>query len=368
MSGTSMDGLDIALCTFQNTGKNTIVHIDAFESVPYESNFKKYLHALTAPHASVSDVCLWNKRFGTYTANQINLFLEKHQLSSKDVDCIASHGQTIYHAPLRQHQQKTFGNATLQIGDADQVSVLTGIVTLSDFRQKHIAAGGEGAPLAAYLDYLLFADENTDVIMLNIGGIANYTYLPVAPFKTIFSTDTGPGNTLMDAWMQQFENRPFDKNAALASEGEIIQPMLEHLMTHSFLSMTVPKTTGPETFNLRSFNLGNPDVLSGANVMATLTYFTARTIADNIKTHCGYNRSKIYATGGGVHNPLLMRFLKELLPVCSFHDTIEKNIPGDAKEAVLFALLANECIAGNPQDFIHAGLPAVRLGKISLPG
>ncbi|MBX2938549.1 MAG: anhydro-N-acetylmuramic acid kinase [Ferruginibacter sp.] len=367
MSGTSIDGLDIAQCLFHHTGTSTQVEVEAFTTIPYENDFKEALHRIAQKQTDLEQLTLWHKRFGVYTAEQVLQQLRNWNTDKSTVDLIASHGQTIFHAPLQTHHREEFGDATLQIGDADQIAYRTGIITLSDFRQKHIAAGGAGAPLAAYTDWLLFSSEVQDVVMLNIGGIANYTYLPCQPYKKMFSTDTGPGNTLMDSWMRTREGLPYDKDAALASKGEVIQPMLDHLLKHPFLQLQVPKTTGPETFNLDIFETTQLNIFNSADVMATLNFFTAYSIAENIKQFASYLPVKIYCSGGGAHNPLLMQHLRNLLPQCHFHLTEEKNIPGDAKEALLIALLANECIAGNPEIFNSTGLPAVRLGKISLP-
>lgn len=367
MSGTSMDGLDIAQCMFHHTGKSTQIEVEAHTTIPYTPSFKESLHRIAQKQINLESLTLWHKRFGIFTAEQILHHLNLWGTDISTVDMIASHGQTLFHAPLQTHQQEFIGHATLQIGDADQIAYRTGIITLSDFRQKHIAAGGAGAPLAAYTDWLLFSSEVQDVVMLNIGGIANYTYLPCQPYKKMFSTDTGPGNTLMDAWMRTREGLPFDKDAALASKGEVIQPMLDHLLKHPFFHLPVPKTTGPETFNLEIFETTQLNIFESADVMATLNYFTAWSIAENIKQSASYLPLKIYCSGGGAHNPLLMKHLTNLLPKCTFHSTEEKNIPGDAKEAVLIALLANECVAGDPGIFEKTGLPAVRMGKISLP-
>ncbi|RYD73746.1 MAG: anhydro-N-acetylmuramic acid kinase, partial [Sphingobacteriales bacterium] len=287
----------------------------------------------------------------------------------------ASHGQTIYHAPMSLHGKEKYGNGTLQIGDGDHIAVNTSIITISDFRQKHIAAGGEGAPLAAYGDYLLFTEENTDVILLNIGGIANFSYLPSADFSAMFSSDVGPGNTMMDAFTQlHFPGKHFDKDAEIARRGKVDESLLDALLNNSFLQQPLPKTTGPELFNLSYLNKALQQ--SGKNnlpvndIMATLNRFTATVIVDSIQplikkdTDC-----KIYVSGGGMHNPVLLEFLKANLQEATVLSTQEKGINPDAKEAVLFAILANECVAGNADDFPSAikNFPAVTMGKLSFP-
>jgi anhydro-N-acetylmuramic acid kinase len=289
---------------------------------------------------------------------------------------IASHGQTVYHAPKALHQQEKFSNATLQIGDGDHMAVETGIITISDFRQKHIAAGGEGAPLAVYGDYFIFSKKGEDRIMLNMGGIANFTFLPGSmDANKIFSTDTGTGNTLMDALMQQhFPGKYFDDGAAVAKEGMINVSLLKALKNHSFFQQSFPKTTGPELFNLHYLQTakersGTTD-LNVYDTMATLNAFSAQTIAEAIiKTMPQNNNFHLYASGGGMHNPLLMEQIKQLLPNIPIHLTSELGINPDAKEAVLFAILANECIAGGNVQFSNElkGIPSVTMGKISFP-
>jgi anhydro-N-acetylmuramic acid kinase len=367
MSGTSMDGLDIALCRFEGSGKQTKVYLERFETIDYDEDFKRSLHALVEPDVNIHQITLWNKKFGQYCGEQINLFLKRIEVKNEEIDLVASHGQTIYHAPLHHHNEQEFGHSTLQIGDGDQIAYITGITTLSDFRQKHIAAGGEGAPLAAYMDYLLFAEEGMDVILLNIGGIANYTYLPGYRHKKMFSTDTGPGNTLMDAWMRECAQQSYDKNGEMASKGKCINAMLNHLMKHPFFQQPVPKSTGREAFHLGILGAASLHIFDKADTMATLNLFTAQTIANNIHENVGYQPMKIYVTGGGCHNQQLMQNLRSLLSHASFHSTKEKNIDPDAKEAILFAQLANECIAGDPKVFEKTGLLPIKMGKISLP-
>jgi anhydro-N-acetylmuramic acid kinase len=292
------------------------------------------------------------------------------------VDIIASHGQTIYHAPKSLHAQNKFGNATLQIGDGDHLAVATGIITTSDFRQKHIAAGGEGAPLAVYGDYLIFGKPGEDRILLNIGGIANFTYLPGSmDSAAIFSTDTGCGNTMMDAYMQQqFPGLYFDDGAAIALQGSINTALLNALKENNFFAKPFPKTTGPELFNLQYLQKAKEKSatqnISVADTMATLNKFSADTIVEAIIRTTDKNKTyKVFSSGGGMHNPLLMQHLQTALPNLVFDTTAALQINPDAKEAVLFAVLANECICGDGSYLQKGieGMPAVSMGKISFP-
>lgn len=377
MSGTSVDGLDIALCTISGHGSETEVELSAFETIPYNPTFKAEIKSVfSKKEVDLEKLCLLNPWIALQQAAMINTFLKNRHLTKEDVDLIASHGQTIYHAPKAQHQKKNFGNATLQIGDGDHMAVATGIITVSDFRQKHIAAGGEGAPLAVYGDYLIFSKKDEDRIMLNMGGIANFTYLPGSlDTSEIFSTDTGPGNTMMDALTQlHYPGKYFDEAAAVAKQGTVNEVLLLALMDHPFFEQPFPKTTGPEVFNLKYLQLAKEKTgltnLSVFDTMATLNLFSASTIAAAIhKTMKGKTHVHLYASGGGMHNPLLMQHIKYLLPDALIHETGELGIHPDAKEAVLFAVLANECIAGGTVQFSNREkpVPSVTMGKISFP-
>ncbi len=374
MSGTSLDGLDVALCKFIGNGLNTRIELLKFETIGYTTDFKEdILNVFSKRNTDLEKICLLNAWIGVQHAKMINSCLKKWGINKEDVDLIASHGQTIYHAPKILHQQEQFENATLQIGDGDHIAVNTGIITLSDFRQKHIAAGGEGAPLAAYGDFLIFGKKGENRIMLNIGGIANYTYLSGnMNANKVFSSDTGPGNTLMDAYIKQyFEGKYFDENASIARQGKINANLLNELKQNEFFTKPFPKTTGPELFNLsylkQAQQNSNTFDLSHYDVMATLNRFSGETIAEALQRGAEPNSFIIYTSGGGMHNPLLLKHLQELLPNTTFKTTADLQINPDAKEAVLFAILANECICGDNTCFINSNLPNVSMGKISFP-
>jgi anhydro-N-acetylmuramic acid kinase len=374
MSGTSLDGLDIALCEFRGSGTETSFEVLNFKSVAYSQDFKNELKAISfKEQVSLLQLSLLNARVGIYSAQLVLEALQDWNIDPAEVDLIASHGQTIYHAPRSLHQLKDQPNATLQIGDGDHIAVGTGIITISDFRQKHVAAGGEGAPLAAYGDFLLFADATENRILLNIGGISNFTFLPKGKAgKGVFSTDIGPGNTLMDQFVQlKYPGCHYDKDAALASTGKLNEDLLKALEDHPFLDLPFPKTTGPELFNLQYLQnavdrAGNPS-LSDVDVLATLAAFTANTIVKAIRKAAGELQVQVYLSGGGMQNPLLVKNIAEGLgfPV---RNSAGLGINPDAKEAVLFALLANDCIAGSGTAYgMESGIPGISMGKISLP-
>lgn len=376
MSGTSLDGLDVALCNLEGSGKKTKLDLRFFTTVPYKDDFKTEVKTVfSKDEVNLQKLCLLNEWIGKQHAAMISECLENWNISTNEIDLIASHGQTVYHAPLSLHGLEKYGNGTLQIGDGDHIAVNTGIITISDFRQKHIAAGGEGAPLAAYGDYLLFKEDDTDVILLNIGGIANFTYLPAnIQDGKLFSSDTGPGNTMMDAWMQEnYPGKFFDTDAEVARKGTVDEALLQSLLDNDFLKKSLPKTTGPELFNLsylrNAMKKSGTEQLSVEDVMATLNRFSAQTIADAITPLVKDWPCKIYTSGGGMHNPFLMEYLALRIKGATIDSTSNKNINPDAKEAILFAVLANECIAGDANDFISGinNFPPVSMGKISFP-
>ena len=372
MSGTSLDGLDIALCRFTGSGLQTQFTLLKFVTIPYKEDFKKEIQTVFArKDAGLEKVCLLNAYIGNFHGELVLQALAGWGIQPQEVDFIASHGQTIYHAPKRLHKKPGFPNATLQIGDGDHIAVKTGILTISDFRQKHIAAGGEGAPLALYGDVLLGSKAGENRILLNIGGIANLTFLPAdGNYKNILCTDIGPGNTLIDAACRKYFNRAYDEDSKIALAGNINEPLLNALLDHPFFSEKLPKTTGPELFNLayvedaqkRSDTL----IISNEDLICTLSAFTARSIAEFILNNIKVDNIKIFASGGGAKNIYVINYLKNTLPKALIADTRSLGIDPDAKEAILFALLGNEALCGEPISI--GDNPAFLMGKFSFAG
>ncbi|TCN57604.1 anhydro-N-acetylmuramic acid kinase [Flavobacterium circumlabens] len=379
MSGTSLDGLDIALCEISGSGENTDVKILEFETIPYTEDIKTEIRKVFAKKTvDFQHFALLNEWIGLLHAGMVNDCLQKWNIPANEVDLIASHGQTVLHAPKFLHQQEKFPNATLQIGDGDHIAVKTGIITLSDFRQKHVAAGGEGAPLAVYGDYLLFSKKSENRIMLNMGGIANFTYLPASlDAEAVFVTDTGTANTLIDIYTKHyFPEKSYDKDAEIAQSGTVNPELLTELKSNTFFQKSFPKTIGQELFNFEfvqnALSKTNLTTISAPDLLATLTRLSAETIAEAIlyvveNSPYALEDFKIYMSGGGIHNPLLVKWLAELLP-CEFQKSDDLGILSDAKEAVLFAILANETVAGGDYNFGNSkGIPSVTMGKISFP-
>ena len=376
MSGTSMDGLDIALCLIKGAGRDTKFELKAFTTIDYTNDFKeKILSIFSKEMVALETLCLLNAWVGKQHGKMVLDALASWKIALERVDMIASHGQTIYHAPKSLHPNSEYDPATLQIGDGDHIAVTTGILTLSDFRQKHLAAGGEGAPLAVYGDYLLCSHPTENRLLLNMGGIANFTYLAAGcSLDQVFSTDTGTGNTLMDAYTRTFfAPKAYDQDGAIAAAGKINAALLSELKAHSFFSLDLPKTIGPELFNLeflaKAQKASHTVDLSKEDVMATLNRFSAETIADCIQSSIpAGTKFNMYSSGGGMHNPVLMGHLTSLLPDATLYSSDILGINPDAKEAILFALLANEAVAGTALFAGgHATKIPITMGKISFP-
>lgn len=399
MSGTSLDGLDLALCEISGCNANTKLQVIHFESVTYTDQFLERVKPLFAnANAKLADVCSANAFIAREHASIVLHTLEKWQVLSEQIDLIASHGQTIFHAPksleilATKSATKTMVTSTMQLGDGDHLAYLTGITTMSDFRQKHVAANGEGAPLVPYADFLLFTSAYEPRVLLNIGGIANFTYLPQnARFTDVKSADTGPGNTLMDELIQyalnaglaaQYpEQKPYDENGQLAASGLVNQQLLQVLLSYTD-TYKGTCSTGQEVYNLAFVELALAD-LSGteqdgsllpidqeglANLLATLNMFSAMLISQSLAKLDLPSNTAIYVSGGGTHNKQLMQNILECVDGFSVH-TIEKlGMSSDAKEAALFAVLANQSLYGDYQIFANKNdMPATSLGKLSFP-
>ena len=364
MSGTSLDGLDVALCRCTGHGPALQVVLEQFVTVPYAAGFQQRLRAISQPTIQLEDLVLLHAEVARRHAALVLACLADWQVPANEVDVLASHGQTIWHAPRHQHGRAGFAHhATLQIGDGDHLAQLTGIITLSDFRQKHVAAGYEGAPLAPFADELLFRQKGVNRLLLNLGGIANFTLLP-ADGGPAQATDTGPANTLLDAVVRHhYPGQLYDVGGRLAAQGQPHAGLLAALLAHPFFAAPFPKTTGPELFSpeflAENQRLTHTEALPPPDLLATLTELTAAAVALAARHYLGPQpTADVLVSGGGAHNAALLAALARHLPTATFATTAAAGVPPDAKEAVLFAVLANETLAG-------AGLS---LGKISLPG
>ena len=384
MSGTSLDGLDMALCRVRGHGPATVVELLHHLTDPYSEEERERLRELISrEEVPLKALCVAHAWLAERHARTVLKTLRGWKFPAKRVDCLASHGITAYHAPASWELEGEPRHATLQIGDGDHLAVRTGILTLSDFRQKEIAGGGQGAPLAPYAEALLFGGAARPRILLNLGGIANFTWLPARGNSAgpVYG-DTGPANGLIDRAVLKFfpeRKEGFDRDGRLAAAGTVHQGLLLALMGHPYFTLPCPKSTGPETFGEEylervlsasgAIGAGTTEEAAPEDVVATLTRLTAATVAETFRRELPrLARTDIYLSGGGKRNPTLTAWLAEALPELEWHDSAELGIPPDAKEAVLFAVLANETLSGAGFRPPHAKRGATfGFGKISFP-
>ncbi len=367
MSGTSADGIDAVLAEFSGKGLRTRVKTLSFETYPFTPEMKKRILKLDCARAE--EICEMNFIMGELLAQAASRLMKRAKLSPGKVDFIGSHGQTVYH--LSGHPWRR--NSTLQIGEGAVLAARTGMVTVCDFRPADIAAGGTGAPLVPFADYILFRKKGKPRALLNLGGIANVTVIP-GTLRQVMAFDTGPANMVIDSLvrLQSRGKRKWDDGGQIAGRGKLNEGLLGELMHHPYLRLPPPKSTGREIFGEEFakdlWKRGRR--LSFEDLLATATFFTAASI------YLGFDRfifplfrvEEIYVSGGGLHNRTLMGFLGKVfnpIPVAPLDDL---GVQGDAKEALAFALLADATLQGmasNVPSATGARRPAV-LGKIIL--
>jgi anhydro-N-acetylmuramic acid kinase len=383
MSGTSCDGIDACLVDITGCGIETRVDLLAFETCPYDDETRRrILDACQPETGTVDKICQLNFLIGHLFADSAKRVAEKAGVPLSDIDLIGSHGQTIYHIPanppLPPFAKGGMGGlpgSTLQIGEPCVIAQETGITTVADFRTRDIAAGGQGAPLVPYADFVLFRSNSHGRAIQNIGGIANVTFLPRdCAIDDVIAFDSGPGNVIIDRITEIVTDGKsrFDLNGKLASSGRINNTLLDRLLSHPYFSKHPPKTTGREDFGTqfsdKLYAEAKQASLNDEDVLATVTAFTAKTIVDSYKRFIlpWHDIAEVILCGGGSHNLFLVELLKEYVGSPTVKMIDEFGIPGDAKEAVAFAILANETISGNPNNVPSAtgAREAVVLGKI----
>ncbi len=332
ISGTSMDAVDTALVEF-----NEKANLKFYNEYPIESSLKDEIRQINEK-SNLIDVATLDNKLGHIFANAANDIIKKANIDANQIAAIGSHGQTILHAPTIT--EKT----SIQISDPNIISAETGITTVADFRRMDMAYGGQGAPLASSFHEYQFKKNDESIVVLNIGGFANVTLLP-CNISEIIGFDTGPGNALLDDWIKKNKNVEYDKDGHWANSGKSDSELLELLLKDDYFSLSMPKSTGREYFNLEWLenNLGKINKeLSAETIQATLLKLTIITITDAIKRYSiGFD--KVLVCGGGVNNPLLMKGIQELLGTyMDITTTSDFGLPPDCIEAVTFAWLAKK--------------------------
>ena len=381
MSGTSVDGIDAAIVEITGHGLETEVDLLAFETFPFPSGVPQRILALCQPDTGrVDDICEMNFYIGHLFAEAVKHILQKSGMRANDIALIGSHGQTIHHLPKDTSADCNDSRypSTLQVGEPAVIAHETGIPTIADFRVADVAAGGQGAPLVSYPDYLLFHDSIKTVGLLNIGGIANLTVLPAnGTFDSVRAADTGPGNMCIDAVVTEITEgaEHYDKAGKRASQGTPHQPLIDEWLKPPFFHLPPPKTTGREmfghTYAMECLAACRKHALSDNACIATLTELTVQTITDYITQFVAEQNpiDTLYVSGGGVHNRTIMRRLGELLSDTAVESVDNSGISADAKEAIAFTILANEALHGNAGNLPSATGASVRkiLGKFVCP-
>ena len=370
MSGTSADGVDAALVEIKESSKGLAIDTIAYVNMAFSEQERRDIFQLFAPpSATVDKICRMNVVLGEKFAGAALLVIEAAGFDPKDIDLIGSHGQTIHHLPAEQ--------ATLQIGEAAVIAQRTGITTISNFRARDMAVGGEGAPLVPYFDWLMFMHPTRTRVLQNIGGIANMTILPKGcGLEDVYAFDNGPGNMIIDYMVSNMTNGDmgFDEDGAIAARGQVNQDMLHELMGHEFVMRKPPKTSGREEFGVE-FTQGLIERWAGRGVsnedmITTATAFTAKAIAYHLKNAVpGQNVDEFIVSGGGALNPTLMKMLEDEIAPIPVVRTEQYGVAADAKEAVAFAVLAYQTVRGLATNVPNAtgAREPVLLGQIT-PG
>ena len=360
ISGTSADGIDAALVEITG-GAAARYEVLASATSELAADLRQGIFSLFAADASFDDLCLMNVALGEAFAAAALDVVAQAGLEPADIDLVGSHGQTVRHLPG--------AGTTLQIGEPAVIAARTGIVTVADFRPADMAHGGEGAPLVPLVDRLLFGHPGEDRLLLNIGGIANITVLTAGDGEGL-AFDTGPGNSLIDGAVARFSGERYDRDGVRAWRGRTDEGVLAELLQHDFLRREPPKSTGREEFGAAFLG----DILRRRewcedDLVATLTAFTVSSIAAAVEHFCPPGAAGLWVAGGGVHNLRMMAGLQAALPDLPVASLAALGTAPDAREAVTFAVLADQTLCGRPGNVpaaTGARRPAI-LGKICLP-
>jgi anhydro-N-acetylmuramic acid kinase len=373
MSGTSADGVDAALVRISGSGRATQATVQAHRTTPYSEEMREQIIAVASGYFKTSGISTLNVALGHLFADAAEALLEEAEMPLSMLDAVASHGQTVSHTPWAEPH-----GATLQIGEAAVIARRLGVPVVSDFRAADVAAGGQGAPLVPYADWCLLTHPTRSRAIQNIGGIANVTYLPArAHPQDVMGFDTGPGNMPIDTAADRLTTGRLhcDLDGRMAALGTIDSDLLVRLLVHPFLRMSPPKSAGREEFGeefvkpLIDAILARSSPTSARDLITTLTAFTAYSIYDAYRTHLPAMPDEVIVGGGGAHNPTLMRMLRDRFEPISVLTHEDVGIPGDAKEALAFAVLANETLLGSPGNLpaVTGASQRVILGKLTVP-
>lgn len=356
MSGTSADGVDAAVVELSGNAESTRLGQVVFRRIPYLPELREKVLALMLPETSrVDEICRMNFILGEVFADAALQAIKAAGLRTDDIDLIASHGQTIYHIPSAETYCGITTRSTLQIGEPAVIAERTGITTVADFRVRDVAAGGQGAPLVPYADYILLRDTEKSRVIQNIGGIGNLTLLPAGcSLDEVIAFDTGPGNMVIDAVVSIVTGGEleFDEDGKIAASGNVVRGLLDWALSHPFFRKDPPKTTGREEFGMcftkEIVERAQAKGIGDSDLVATVTALTAESIVMSyerwVPPVC--NLDQVIIGGGGSYNRTLINMLRERLPGVEVIVHEDVGISSDAKEAIAFAILGNDAAAG----------------------
>lgn len=385
MSGTSLDGIDAVLVSIVTNAEQQVVSVSLEDqiSIPYTNEVKEIIQKLCIKGAAdTEDLCIAHAALGHWNAEAVNRLLVHSKVDRTSIAAIGMHGQTVWHAPVAQNFPGPNGplpvTGTFQIGNAQVVSSLTKLAVVSDFRSADMAVGGEGAPLAPYIDYLLFHQEGKGIAVQNIGGIGNVTVLAKnGDEDAVFAFDTGPGNMIIDQIVAHYTNQKqqYDDKGAIAAQGVVCESLLAEMMKDPYFAKKPPKSTGREVYG----SAYSAQLLQGAtslglsfeDLVATVTAFTAKTIAEAYLDFVlpVTELDVVVISGGGARNKTLLSLLRGYLPSgIAVKTSDELGVPDQAREAMAFALMAHESLMGRPSNLPKAtgARKKVILGSITM--
>ncbi|RSU08846.1 anhydro-N-acetylmuramic acid kinase [Vagococcus elongatus] len=368
MSGTSLDGIDVAIVKIDTSApEDPVYEFAAFESYPFEDETKKrIMTALSIDNSDVALICSLNFELGKLFGNAVVAACKKNNLASEALRFVASHGQTIYHHPQKEGLLEP---STLQIGESSVIAEIVKTDVVSDFRYRDMAVGGQGAPIVPYSEYILYRSNYVQRILQNIGGISNATIIPKeGMLKNVLAFDTGPGNMIIDELCQHFYQKPYDSNGSFAKQGSIHQGLLSEFMSHPFIAKQAPKTTGREEFGKDYVH----DLLAKYQMPAndwikTATLFTAKAIAEGVRPYVDKTGSELIIGGGGSYNSELVKMITAELPEAQVMIQEDIGFSSEAKEAVAMVILGHRTMERLPSNVPSATGAAkeVILGKIT---
>lgn len=349
MSGTSVDGCDAALVKVDNAKTlYPIFKLLDFITNPYDEKFiKKIKRNLAIETANLEEICSLNYELPYEFIKTIDILLSKNNLTYDDIDLVCSHGQTIWHNP---HGLNGCTPSTLQIGNGQVISAITGIATLSNFRVADVCYGGEGAPLVPMFEYIYFKDDSKDIVLQNLGGMGNLTYLKKgAKLDDVIAFDTGPANVMIDYYTNKYFNKPYDEEGKIALSGKVIKEVFEVLINDEFIIAKPPKSTGRERYSQENLEKIAKELsferYKKEDIITTITELTVYSMKFNYDNYLE-NIDEVIISGGGAHNNYIMKRMKEIYPNKIFTSD-EKGVSSDAKEAFAFSVIGYLSITGN---------------------